>query len=114
MLDLTNKSIAELIDPRGFDCECGHHHAVSIPYVKTGRNILSAVPEMVAALGAKKPFVLCDQSTWKAAGSPTFEDKVLAKYNELMANPVRHELDDEASAALDTAFKKAVEYVCSK
>jgi len=53
-------------------------------------------------------------STWKAAGSPTFEDKVLAKYNELMANPVRHELDDEASAALDTAFKKAVEYVCSK
>ena len=52
MLDLTNKTIAELIDPRGFECECGNRHAVSIRYIKTGRNILNCVPEMVEA-GAK-------------------------------------------------------------
>ena len=68
MLNLTDKSIAELIDPRGFDCECGRRHAVQIRYVKTGRGVLRCVPEMVAALGAKKPFVLCDQNTYEAAG----------------------------------------------
>lgn len=73
MLDLTNKTIAELIDPKGFDCDCGCHHAVSIRYVKTGRGVVSCVPEMVEALGAKKPFVLCDQSTYPAAGEKVCE-----------------------------------------
>ena len=73
MLDLTNKTIAELIDPRGFDCGCGKRHAVSIKYVKTGRGVLGCVPEMIAALGAKKPFVLCDKSTYKAAGEKVCE-----------------------------------------
>ena len=68
MLNLSNKSIAELIDPRGYDCECGRHHAVNIRYIKTGIGVIDCVPEMLQALGAKKPFVLCDQSTWKAAG----------------------------------------------
>ena len=68
MLNLSNKSIAELIDPKGFDCECGKHHAVNIRYIKTGIGVVNCVPEMLEALGAKKPFVLCDQSTWKAAG----------------------------------------------
>jgi glycerol-1-phosphate dehydrogenase [NAD(P)+] len=36
--------------------------------VKTGRNILSSVPEMISVLGAKKTFVLCDLNTYKAAG----------------------------------------------
>ena len=68
MLNLSNKSIAELIDPRGYDCECGRHHAVNIRYIKTGIGVIDCVPEMLQALGAKKPFVLCDRSTWKAAG----------------------------------------------
>lgn len=69
MLDLTNKSVQELIDPKGFPCECGVHHAVSIRYLKTGRGVLSCAPEMIAALGARKPFVLCDRSTYAAAGA---------------------------------------------
>lgn len=73
MLDLTNKTIAELIDPKGFDCDCGHHHAVSIRYVKTGRGVIGCVAEMVEALGAKKPFVLCDKNTYKAAGEKVCE-----------------------------------------
>lgn len=68
MLDLTKLSVAELIDPKGYDCECGRRHAVNIRYVKTGRGVLSCVPEMVRSLGAKKPFVLCDRNTYEAAG----------------------------------------------
>lgn len=73
MLDLTNKSIAELIDPKGYDCACGHRHAVKIRYIRTGRGVIDRVPEMLAALGAKKPFVLCDQSTYAAAGKRVCE-----------------------------------------
>ena len=73
MLDLTNKTVQELIDPRGFACECGVHHAVSIKYLKTGRGVVSCVPEMVKALGAKKPFVLCDKNTYEAAGKKVEE-----------------------------------------
>ena len=73
MLDLTNKTVQELIDPKGFDCECGVHHAVSIKYLKTGRGVIECVPEMVSALGAKKPFVLCDKNTYEAAGKKVEE-----------------------------------------
>ncbi len=68
MLNLTNRTIAQLIDPKGFDCDCGRHHAVNIAYVKTGRGAIECVPEMVRALGAARPFVLCDQNTYRAAG----------------------------------------------
>ena len=73
MLDLSNKSIAELIDPKGFECECGKHHVLHIKYIKTGRGVIDCVPEMLAALGAKKPFVLCDRSTYQAAGKRVCE-----------------------------------------
>ena len=68
MLNLSEKTIAELIDPKGFDCECGRHHAVNIRYIKTGRGVIGCVTEMLEALGSKKPFVLCDGNTYEAAG----------------------------------------------
>lgn len=61
-------TLDQLLRPEGYECDCGHHHGVQIRYLKTGRNVLGCVPEMVAALGAKRPFVLCDQSTYAAAG----------------------------------------------
>ena len=68
MKRLYQMSLPELINPQGFDCVCGKHHAVKIKYIKTGRGILGCVPEMLNALGAKKPFVLCDLNTYEAAG----------------------------------------------
>lgn len=53
-------------------------------------------------------------STWKENGCPTFESRVRARYEELAQNPVRHELDTSAAAALDAAFQKAVSIVCVK
>ena len=61
-------TLDQLLRPEGYECDCGHHHGVQIRYLKTGRNVLGCVPEMVVALGAKRPFVLCDQSTYAAAG----------------------------------------------
>ncbi len=68
MPDFDCMSLGELLRPEGYECSCGRHHGVQIRYLKTGKGVLNCVPEMVAALGAKKPFVLCDQSTYAAAG----------------------------------------------
>ena len=53
-------------------------------------------------------------STWQESGSLTFEDRVRAHYEQLLQNPVRHQLDDTTANALEAAFKKAVSDVCAK
>ena len=53
-------------------------------------------------------------SAWKEAGCPTFEDRVLSRYRELSANPVRYQLSPDTSAALDAAFQNTISAVCIK
>ena len=53
-------------------------------------------------------------STWKEGGCLTFEDRVRARYEELLQHPVRHKLDTDVAEALDTAFRKAVFNVSGK
>ena len=61
-------SLKELIHPEGFDCECGRHHVCALQYLKIGRGAVESVPEMLAAMGKKRPFVVCDQNTYEVAG----------------------------------------------
>lgn len=61
-------SLKELIRPEGFDCECGRHHVCALQYLKIGRGAVESVPEMLAAMGKKRPFVVCDQNTYEVAG----------------------------------------------
>ena len=61
-------SLQELIRPEGYTCNCGRHHVCALKYLNIGRGIITEVPKMLEAIGAKKPFVVCDESTWKAAG----------------------------------------------
>ncbi|MBQ4641220.1 MAG: sn-glycerol-1-phosphate dehydrogenase [Oscillospiraceae bacterium] len=49
-------------------CVCGKNHDVAIDAVVIGKGVLKQLPEFVARYGAKKPFVLCDCNTYKAAG----------------------------------------------
>ena len=53
-------------------------------------------------------------SSWQESGSLTFEDRVRARYEQLLQNPVRHQLDETTAAALESAFRKAVADVCAK
>ena len=61
-------AIEELIRPEGFDCECGVHHSVAVKYIKIGRGAVKYVAEAVKALGCAKPFIVCDDNTFRAAG----------------------------------------------
>lgn len=64
-----NLPIEELIRPEGFACECGRPHGVDVKFIRIARGAVNAIPEAVRALGAKKPFVVCDKNTLRAAGN---------------------------------------------
>jgi len=60
--------LEELVRPGGFTCSCGRTHKCELQFLKIGRGVVKEVPAMVRTLGAKKPFIVCDMNTWKAAG----------------------------------------------
>ena len=68
MPDFGKMSLAELVRPEGWQCACGRCHVCALKYLNIGRGIVEEVPKMVAALGKKKPFVVCDDNTWAVAG----------------------------------------------
>lgn len=71
--------IEELIRPEGFDCECGLHHGVDLKYLKIGCGAVNHVGDAVRAVGAKKPFVICDKNTYEVAAKKVSE--VLTREN---------------------------------
>ena len=70
-------SLAELTRPEGYDCACGKHHAVYLPWLRIGRGALEALPEALEAVNARRPFVVCDDNTYRAAGARV--EEVLSK-----------------------------------
>lgn len=69
MAKFSAMSLAELTRPEGYDCACGKHHAVDLPWIRIGRGALNALPEALKAVGAHHPFVVCDDNTYRAAGA---------------------------------------------
>ena len=51
----------------GAPCSCGKTHRFSAKVV-TGAGVVHQLPEILAEMGIKKPFLLTDRNTWKAAG----------------------------------------------
>ncbi|MBQ3134458.1 MAG: sn-glycerol-1-phosphate dehydrogenase [Oscillospiraceae bacterium] len=49
-------------------CTCGREHDIAIDDVVVGKGVLARLPEFAAKYGAKKPFILADCNTFKAAG----------------------------------------------
>ena len=68
MQNFDELTLQQLTRPEGYDCACGHHHACALQYLRIGRGALTSVPDMLSALGSKRPFVLCDRNTYAAAG----------------------------------------------
>ena len=68
MPDFANMSLDALIRPKGHRCACGKTHTCALKYLRIGRGVIAEVPKLVAAMGRKKPFVVCDENTWEVAG----------------------------------------------
>lgn len=61
-------SIGELLRQDGFECACGKRHYAGVEQVYIEENAILRLPEILKKLGVKKPFLLSDVNTWKAAG----------------------------------------------
>ncbi len=68
MPDFAKMSLTELVRPEGFDCPCGRKHVCALDYLNVGRGILKELPQMLSAMKVSRPFVICDDNTYKAAG----------------------------------------------
>ena len=49
-------------------CSCGKEHDIAIDDVVVGKGVIQRLPEYIAKYQAKKPFILADRNTYKAAG----------------------------------------------
>lgn len=58
----------QLVRPEGYDCSCGRHHTCAMQFLKIGPGAIQAVPDMIRAMGKKRPFVVCDSNTFRVAG----------------------------------------------
>ena len=56
----------------GVPCSCGKDHSFSARVV-AGPGVLQQLPRILAELEIKKPFLLADRNTWKAAGEQVAE-----------------------------------------
>ena len=73
MPDFTKMTLSELVRPEGHRCACGKTHVCALKYLNIGRGILPEVPKMIAAMGKKRPFVVCDDNTYRVAGARVAE-----------------------------------------
>ncbi len=49
-------------------CSCGKEHDVAIDDVIVGKGVVQRLPEYISKYQGKKPFILADKNTYKAAG----------------------------------------------
>ena len=50
------------------DCDCGRRHYVPIRAVEIGSGVLKTLPDYVQRFQYQRPYILCDEITWKIAG----------------------------------------------
>jgi glycerol-1-phosphate dehydrogenase [NAD(P)+] len=67
METLTSLTLQELVAREIRDCPCGREHRAGLTFLRIGRNAVHSLPDALAAIGCKRPFVVCDGNTRRAA-----------------------------------------------
>ena len=113
MNDFAHMSLVELIRDGGFDCDCGRHHATGLKYVKIGFGAVEYLPEGMAKIGVRKPFVVCDRHTREAAWENVLDvlDEYEIDYVLYCFEQDRVEPDEHAVGALCMAFDPSCDCV---
>ncbi|MCH5286188.1 MAG: sn-glycerol-1-phosphate dehydrogenase [Christensenellaceae bacterium] len=113
MNDFAHMSLEELIREGGYDCECGRRHATGLKYVKICRDAVSFLPEAMAKIGVKKPFIACDRNTKAAAWAKV--EKVLTEagipYQLFCFDQPHVDPDEQAVGALCMAIDPSCDCV---
>lgn len=61
-------SLQEILRPEGHDCACGRRHGTGLQFLRVGQGVINCVPDAIAFMQKKRPFLVADANTWKAAG----------------------------------------------
>ena len=69
MLDFSTADLHTLLDPAGHACACGRRHRAPLRGVHIGPGAIEALPGALSAAGIARPFVVCDENTYRAAGA---------------------------------------------
>ena len=104
----------ELLAPHRHVCACGKTHGADLKIFRCGKNVINDLPEVLAQLGAKKPFVVCDPETYKAAGEKVCE---ILKANGIpfgfyMHPEKRPEPDEWSVGAITMAYDPTCDILC--
>jgi len=114
MVDFSNFSTEELLRDGGFDCDCGYHHEAPVKYLKIGSGAVKNIPDALAALGCKKPYIVCDLNTKKAAWDrvePVLKEAGI-EYSMFCFNTTKRlEPNEEVMGAITFGFDKSCDVV---
>lgn len=107
-MHLKDMDTSFLIRPEGHECSCGRTHTCGLDFFKVGAGAVETLPEALEKLGCKKPFVVMDRNTKKAAGD--IVEDVLKKNNipyvsfVFYSDAQKMEPDEHAVGALTMAM----------
>lgn len=111
MNDFAALSIEDLISREWPGCACGRSHATDLQYVKIAPDAIRFLPEALEALHVRKPFVVFDQNTHKAAGRKTLaalsQAGLECRVFVYEPAPMKMEPDETAVGSLTMAFDPA-------
>ncbi|HHZ13210.1 MAG: sn-glycerol-1-phosphate dehydrogenase [Caldicoprobacterales bacterium] len=72
-MNLSELPIGELLNLRGFDCSCGKKHKTALSHLEIGPGALDNLFFVLEKYQVKKPFIICDKNTLKAAGEIVYD-----------------------------------------
>ena len=104
---LSEMTLAEILSPAGHDCSCGKHHGCELKYLKVGKGAIAHLSEGMATIGVRKPFVVMDCNTKKAAGDlveKTLREAGIPYTAFVFPGEGRMEPDERAVGSLTMAF----------
>lgn len=65
---LRDMTLGELTREEGIPCSCGRVHKCGLRYFRAGQGAVKCLPDALTARSRKRPFLVMDQNTEKAAG----------------------------------------------
>ena len=112
---LRDKALSELLIPNGHACACGRTHHAGLQYLKIGSGVIRFLPEALAEIGCKKPFLFCDINTYNAAVPQVLDALKQADipYTLFQLSKEHVEPDEYAVAQLQAAFGSTCDCVLS-
>lgn len=72
-IQFANADIQSLLKPDGHECQCGRHHKTGVRRVVVKPGALASLPSLLQSLGYHKPFIVCDDNTYQAAGKQAMQ-----------------------------------------